>query len=89
MARQKVRVRINQWQIIMIIYKAIQNIPAKVWTDSFVAVNLHPRPCMTFHDYIKNISPDVNMLDTAYFRNHEGSYYDAMPYVWENMYVPV
>ena len=40
LARQKVHGRINQWQLIMVISTAIQNIPAKVWTDSFVAVNL-------------------------------------------------
>ena len=73
----------------MIISTTIQNISAKVWTDSFVAVNLHPHHRMTFHDWIKNISPDVKTGDTEHFRNHEGSYYDAMSSVWKNMSVPV
>ena len=59
LAQQKVHGQINQWQIIMVISTAIQNIPAKVWTDSFVAVNLHPHHRMTFHDWIKKISPAV------------------------------
>ena len=80
-ARRKVRGQINQWKISMIISKAIQNIPAKVWTDSFVAVNLNPHHRMTFPDWIKKISLAVNMGETAYFRNHECSYYYAMPYV--------
>ena len=42
LARRKVCGRISKWQIIMIISTAIQNIPDKVWTDSFVDVNLHP-----------------------------------------------
>ena len=62
---------------------------AKVWTALFVAVNLHPRHCMTFHDLIKKISPSVKTGETAYFRNHEGSDYDAMSSVWKNMSVPV
>ena len=44
---------------------------------------------MTFHDWIKNISPAVKTGETAYFRNHEGSYYDVMPSVCKKMYVPV
>ena len=42
LALRKVHVRITQWQLIMVISTAIQNISAQVWTDSFVAVNLHP-----------------------------------------------
>ena len=44
---------------------------------------------MMFHDWIKKISPAVKTGETSYFRNHEGSYYDVMPYVWKKMYVPV
>ena len=42
LSRRKVNGRINQCQIIMIIYTYIQKIPSKVWKDSFVDVNLHP-----------------------------------------------
>ena len=59
LARRKVHGRINQWQLIMVISISIQNIPAKVWTDSFVAVNLHTHHQMTFSDWIKKISPAV------------------------------
>ena len=41
LTQRKVHGLINQWNISMIISKAIQNIPEKVWIDSFVAVNLH------------------------------------------------
>ena len=44
---------------------------------------------MTLPDWMKNISPAVNKGETEYFRNREGSYYDAMPYVSKNMYLPV
>ena len=44
---------------------------------------------MSFHDCINKISPAVKTVEIAYFRNHEGSYYDAMPSVWKNIYVPV
>ena len=57
--QQKVHGRINQWQLNMVISTDTQKISAKVWTDSFVAVNLHPHHRMTFPDWIKNISPDV------------------------------
>ena len=73
----------------MVISTAIQNISTKVWIDSSVAVNLNPHQRMTFSDWIKNISPAVNTGETAYSRNHEGSYYDAMPYFWKKMSVPV
>ena len=73
----------------MVISTAIKNISDKVWTDSIVAVNLHPHHRMTFPDWIKKISPSVKIGETAYFRNREGSYYDAMPSLWENMSVPV
>ena len=59
LARRKVHGRINQWQLIMVISTAIQNIPEKFWTDSFVAVKLHPHHRMTFHEWIKNSSPAV------------------------------
>ena len=72
----------------MVISKDIQKISAKVWTDSFVAVNLNPHHRMRFPEWIKNISPAVKTGETAYFRKYEGSYYDAMPSLWKKMYVP-
>ena len=39
--QQKVRGRINLWQIIMIISTSIQNISDKIWTDYFISVNLY------------------------------------------------
>ena len=89
LARRMINDQINQWQLIMIIYTATQKIPDKVCTDYFVAINLHPRHRMTFPYWIKNISPVIKMGETAYFRNHEGSYYDAMPSVWKKMSAPV
>ena len=63
--------------------------PVKFWTYFFLTVNLNPRHRMTFHDWIKKISPVVKTGETAYFRNHEGSYYYAMPSVWKDISVPV
>ena len=53
--RWKVHGWIKQCQLIMITYTATQNIPDKVWTDSFVAVNLHPNHSMNFHYWIKKV----------------------------------
>ena len=50
------------------------------WTTS-VAVNLHPHRRLYFSDWTKKIAPAVKTGETEYFRNHEGSYYDAMPSV--------
>ena len=69
----------------MIIFKDIQNIPAKVWTDSFVAVNLNPHHRLSFYGWIKKIAPAVKMRETAYFHNHEGSYYDVITSVRKKM----
>ena len=88
-SRWKVPGWINQWQLIMIISTATQNITAKVWAYYFVAVNLHPDHHMTFHDWIRKISPAVKTGETAYFLKHKGSYYDAMPSVWKKMSAPV
>ena len=52
------------------------------WTTS-VAVNLHPHCRLYFFDQTKKIAPAVKTGETEYFRNHEGSYYDAMPSVWK------
>ena len=82
LAWRKVHGRINWWQLIMIISTAIQSIPVKFWTDSFVAVNLHSHHRLSFYGWIKNIAPAVNTGETAYFCNNEGSYYDAIFYVW-------
>ena len=87
LAWQKVHGQINQWQFIMIIYKSIQKIPAKLWTDPSVAVNLHPHYRLYFSGLIKKIAPAVRMGEIAYFRNHEGYYYGDMPYVWKNIIV--
>ena len=89
LARRKVHGQITQWQLIMVISTAIKNIPSKVWTDSFVAVNLHPHHCMTFSYWIKKISPAMKTEVTAYFLNHEGSCYDTMPTVCKKKSVPV
>ena len=90
LVRRKIHGRINQWQLIVIISKATQNIPSKVWTDSFVSVNLPTHQRMNFPNWIKNILPSVKTRETAYFRSNEGSYYDDMPFVWGgNMSVPI
>ena len=68
LARRKVHGRINHWQLIMVISTALQNISANVWTNSFVAVNLHHQHRMMFSDWIKKISPAVKTGETAYFR---------------------
>ena len=73
MARRKVCGQITQWNIIMIISTSIQNMFAKLWTDYFVAVNLHPRHGLSFSELIKKIDPAVTMGETDYFWNHEGS----------------
>ena len=57
MARRKVQVKITWFQLIMIIYTDIQNIPAKVWKDYFVAANSHSNHCLYFYEYIKKIAP--------------------------------
>ena len=64
-----------------------QNMPAKFFTYSFVAVNLHPHHRLSFSFWVKKIAPAVRTVETAYFRNHKGCYYDAMPSVWKNMTV--
>ena len=51
------------------------------------SINFHPYHRLYFSVWIKNITPDVKTGETAYFRDHEGSYYDAMPSVWKNMTV--
>ena len=65
----------------------IQNIPDKVLTDSFVDVNLHPKHRLSFSGWTKKIAPAFNTGETAYFWNHEGYYYAAIPYVWKKMTV--
>ena len=84
MARRKVHGHINQWNHIMIISKAIKDITSKVCTDSFVAVNPHPCHHLSFFGWIKKIVLDVKTEEIEYFQNHEGSYYDDMPYFWKN-----
>ena len=84
MVQWKVHVWINQWQFIMIIYTAIQKFPSKVWTVSFVDVNLHPHHCLYYSECIKKIAPAIKTGETAYFRNHEGSYYYVMLFLWKN-----
>ena len=49
-----------------------QDFSEKVWTDSFVDVNLHFYHCLYFSDYIKNIELAVKTGETYYFWNHEG-----------------
>ena len=85
LALKKIRGRIKQWQLIIIISTSIQNIPAKFWTDSFVTFNLHPHRRLYFSVWIKKIASAVRTGETAYFRKHEGFYYYAMPYVWKKM----
>ena len=64
LAWRKVYGRINQWHPIIIISTEIQNISAKLWIDSFVAVNLHPHFQLHFSGWIKKIAPDVETGDT-------------------------
>ena len=62
-------------------------IPDKLWTDYFVAVDLYPHHFLSFSGWIKKIAPAINTGETEYFRNHEGDYYDAIPYFWKNITV--
>ena len=71
----------------MIISTAIQTIPVKFWKYSFVAVKVNPHHCLYFTDWTKNIAPAVKTGGTAYFWNHERSYYYDMKYPWKNMTV--
>ena len=71
----------------MIISTATQKYPAKVWKDSFVAVNLNPHHHLYFSGWINKIAPDVKTGETEHFRNHEGYYYDTIPSVWKHMSV--
>ena len=87
LTQQKVHGRLNQWKLIMIVSTFIQNIPDKFWTDSVVDVNRRPHHCLSFYGWIKKIVPAVKRGETEYFRNHKGSYYDAMSYVWKKMTV--
>ena len=87
LARRKVHGQINQWKLIIIIFIATQNIPVKVWTDFFVAVNLHPHHQLYFSEWIKKIVSYVKMVETAYFCNHECYYYGSMPSVWKKAMV--
>ena len=89
LARQKVHGQINQRQLIMIISTAIQNIPAKVCTDSFATINHHPHHHMTIHDWIQNISPSAKTGKKSYSLNLEGSYYYAMLSAWKMISVPI
>ena len=68
----------NQWQLVMIISTSIQNISAKLCTDSFVATNIHPNHYYYFSYLIKNIAPYLDMGDTYYFSNYKGSYYNSI-----------
>ena len=61
---RKVHGQINKWNLVMIISTAIQNVPAKVWTDYFVAVNLHFHHCLSFFGWIKKIVPAVKTVYT-------------------------
>ena len=71
----------------MTISTTIQHIPIKLWIDSFVAFNIHPHHRLYFSGLIKDISPAVDTGETAYFWNYKGSYYDAIPSVWEKVTV--
>ena len=69
----------------MIFSTSIQNISAKVRTDSCVSANLHYRHHLSYSDWINKISLDVNTTETDYFKNHEVSYYDAISSAWKNI----
>ena len=62
-------------------------IPAKVWADSFVDVNLNPHHRLSISGWINKIAAAVKTGETAYFWNHKGYYYYVMPSVWKNMTV--
>ena len=83
MAWQKFHGQINRWKIVMIASTSTQKHSYKVWTDSFVYVKLHSRHYFSFADCIEKLSPDVKTVETADFRNHDGSFYNYMPSFWK------
>ena len=84
MAHRTINGLINQYQIIIIIYKSIQNLSSKFWINYFFSVNLHYNHSLSFAECIKKIAPDVKTGDTAYFCKHQGFYCDALLSVWKN-----
>ena len=69
----------------MIVNTAIQKISSKLWIDSFVDANLHPCHCFYLYECIKNIASYVKIVETYYFWNYKGSYYDSIQYTWKKM----
>ena len=65
----------------MIISIAIQNIPNKVCTYSFVVINLYPHHRFSFAECVNMIVPSFRKGYKVYFWNHEESYYDAILYI--------
>ena len=71
-SQQKVHVCIKKCRLVNILSIAIQNISTKIWTYSFVSVNIHPHHHLYFSECIKKILTDVKTVKTVFFRNHRG-----------------
>ena len=86
MVWRKIRDRINQWNIIIIISTTIPKI-SKVWIKSFVSINLHLHHCLYFAIWINSIVPSFNTGGKDFLGGFKGSYYDSMPFLFKNITV--
>ena len=57
------------YQPVTMVSTTIQNISEKVWTDYFVAYNLHPHHHLYFVNCINNIVLYIKTTETDYSRN--------------------
>jgi hypothetical protein len=53
------------------------------WIDSFISLNMHPKHCLPFDDWLRKISSCIHTSDAA-FKTELGSMtiFDAMPTFW-------
>ena len=76
MDQRQVHVRLNQWNLVMIIAASINELPGYIWNDYFKAVTLHSYCWLRFTECINYISPPFKTVEIAYSHTHEGSYCD-------------
>ena len=75
---------LSQWDVIIVMCRALQKVNGQQWVKSFIKVNQHPDHRVSFQEWAAKI--DDKLVGDKFFI-HRPSLWDAMPSFWKKLTV--
>ena len=83
MQRSHITPVIDQWYLVLVVLAMLRDCSASdVWTNSFIAVNMHPDYRIGYEEWMQKISPAVASAD-KFETEGEVNYAELLPKAWK------